>query len=82
VRYEAQLIAHKFDKSLEDATEIAQAMRQAQNAQRQRSVSSKRKVRQLKAERRHDRAKKESIGTSALSGLPMQGGAPGLGKRK
>ena len=82
LRYEAQLIAQKFGKSLEDAAEIARAMKASQDAQRQKSISSKQKERHLKAERRHDRAKKESMGTSKLSGLPLQGGAPGLGKRR
>ena len=82
LRYEAQLIAQKFGKSLDDATEIARAMKAAQESRRQRATSSKQKERRLKAERRHDLAKKESMGTAKLSGLPLQGGAPGLGKRR
>ena len=82
LRYEAQLIAEKFGKSMGDATEIARAMKAAQEAQRQRTISAKKMQRRLKAERRHDRAKKESMGTAKLNGLPLQGGAPGLGKRR
>jgi hypothetical protein len=82
LRYETQLIAEKFGKSLSDATEIARAMKAAQESQRQKTIRSKQQERRLKAERRHDLAKKESMGTLKLSGLPLQGGAPGLGKRR
>ena len=82
LRYEAQLIAQKLGKSLNDATEIARAMKAAQGAQHQSTISLKQKERRLKAERGHDRAKKESMGSSKMHGLPLQGGAPGLGKRR
>lgn len=82
LRYEAQLVAQKLGKSLGDATEIARAMKAAKESQRQRTISFKQKERALKAERRHDLAKKESMGTAKLNGLPLQGGAPGLGKRR
>ncbi len=82
LRYEAQLIAQKLGKSLGDATEIARAMKAAQEAQRQKAISAKQREKHLKAERRHGRAKKEPMGTSKLNGLPLQGGAPGLGKRR
>jgi hypothetical protein len=82
LRYEAQLIAQKFGKSLGDATEIARAMKAVHESQRQRIISSNQKGRMLKAERRHELAKKESMGTAKLNGLPLQGGAPGLGKRR
>ena len=82
LRYEAQLLVQKLGKSLGDATEIARAMKAAQESQRQRAISSKQQERRLKAERRHDLAKKESMGTAKLSGLPLQGGAPGLGKKR
>jgi hypothetical protein len=82
LRYEAQVISQKLGKSLDDAMEIARALKAAQDAQNQRSIRLAQKQRRVKAERHHDRLKKESMGSSKLHGLPLQGGAPGLGKRR
>ncbi len=71
LRYEAQLIVQKCGKSLGDTTEVARAMKAAQDPRRQRTISSKQKERRLETQSRHDLAKKESMDTAKLRGLPM-----------
>jgi site-specific recombinase XerD len=62
--------------------EIARVLKAAQDAQNQRSIGLAQKQRRLKAERHHDSLEKESMGSTKLHGLPLQRGAPGLGKRR
>jgi hypothetical protein len=81
LHYEAQLIVQRYGKSFEDALEIAKASLRSAEVTDQAARNSKRREAQVRAEKKHDERKRGDDGFKP-AGLPMQGGAPGLGKRR
>ena len=81
IRYEAQVIAGKYGKSLEDAIEIAKKSLAAKAAANNRNRDRKRKVTRARVEKRLDGRKKPEY-IYEIHGPPLPGGLPGLGKRK
>jgi len=81
IRYEAQIIAKRYGKSLDDAMEIAKRLLAAKSTADNRKRDARRNETRIRAQQRFDRRKKPDY-PYHLHGPGLQGGIPGLGKRK
>lgn len=81
IRYEAQIIAKLYGKTLEEALAIAKTSLAAKEAADSRIRDKNRKLAQKKKHKRMQGLKKSGY-IYKIYGPPMSGGLPGLGKQK
>jgi len=81
LRYEAQIIMDRYGKRFEEAVEIARHVLAEKARADQTAAKIRRAERRVRAEQRHDRQKRED-NPYPVHGPALQGGIPGLGKRK
>jgi hypothetical protein len=81
IRYVAQLIAKKYDKPMNDAIEIAKQVLAAKARSDNRKRDARRNEARIKIQQRFEKTKKPEY-PYRVHGPALQGGIPGLGKRK
>ena len=82
IRYNAQEIARYHDIPFSQALEIARQQAAEDEKARRKRQSREDREKRLKRERQHDLGKRDTTPVHVTHGPPMQGGAPGSGKRR